>query len=88
MKRLIKELRSIFEKNDIHSKLENHNHKMLEANFWQDKLNCQKIIKEKKLFEDLINSYNSSETNINDIRELLNLATEENNQNILNGYYF
>ena len=28
---------------------------MLEANFWQDKSNSQKIIKEKKLFEDLIN---------------------------------
>ena len=33
---------------------------MLEADFWQDKSNSQKIIKEKKLFEDLINSYNQS----------------------------
>ena len=29
---------------------------MLEANFWQDKDNSKKIIKEKKLFEDLINT--------------------------------
>jgi peptide chain release factor 2 len=29
---------------------------MLEDNFWQDKSKSQKIIKEKKLFEDLINS--------------------------------
>ena len=27
---------------------------MLEANFWQDKENSKKVIKEKKLFEDLI----------------------------------
>ena len=27
---------------------------MLEANFWQDKDNSKKVIKEKKLFEDLI----------------------------------
>ena len=31
---------------------------MLEANFWQDKHNAQKIVKEKKLQEDLIESYN------------------------------
>ena len=30
---------------------------MLESNFWQDKANSQKIIKEKKLYEDLIVSY-------------------------------
>ena len=28
---------------------------MLEADFWQDKFNS-KVVKEKKLFEDLINS--------------------------------
>ena len=33
---------------------------MLDANFWQDKANSQKIIKEKKLFEDLINSFENS----------------------------
>jgi peptide chain release factor 2 len=30
---------------------------MLEANFWQDKDNSKKVIKEKKLFEDLLNTY-------------------------------
>ena len=48
-KRLIIELRSIFEKNDIESRLEKLNIKMLAANFWQDKDNSKKIIKEKKL---------------------------------------
>ena len=33
---------------------------MLEANFWQDKTNSQKVVKEKKFYEDLINSLNSS----------------------------
>ena len=32
-KKLIKELRSIFEKNNIYSKLENHNKKMLDQIF-------------------------------------------------------
>ena len=43
MKRLTLELRSIFEKNDIYSRLEVLNNKMLEANFWQDKNNSKKI---------------------------------------------
>ena len=33
---------------------------MLEANFWQDKNNSQKVVKEKKLYEDLIKSLNES----------------------------
>ena len=33
---------------------------MLDANFWQDKLISKKIIKEKKLYEDLISSYEKS----------------------------
>ena len=33
---------------------------MLDANFWQDKDNSKKVIKEKKLYEDLVNSLNQS----------------------------
>ena len=36
-----------------------NNKKMLSANFWQDKSSAQKVIKEKKLYENLINSYNN-----------------------------
>ncbi len=52
---------------------------MLEANFWQDKNNSQKVLKEKKFFEDLINSLNSSVKNLNDFEDLNGLALEENN---------
>ena len=83
MKELIKELRSIFEKNDIHSKLEKNNQKMLEANFWQDKSSSQKIIKEKKLYEELINSYDKSVISITDLTELNDLAIEEKNVSII-----
>ena len=47
---------------------------MLEDNFWQDKVKSQKIIKEKKFFEDLINSYNYSENQIKDLNDLYELA--------------
>ena len=52
---------------------------MLEANFWQDKNNSQKVVKEKKFFEDLINSLNSSIEKLNDLKDLNELAVEENN---------
>ena len=54
---------------------------MLESNFWQDKSNSQKIIKEKKLYEDLINSHDSSvKTSLSGLNEL---ALEEKNQSII-----
>ncbi len=55
---------------------------MLDTNFWQDKSNSQKIIKEKKLFEDLINSFNLSEQKLKDLDDLNLLAEEEKNQDI------
>ena len=39
---------------------------MLATDFWQDKNLSRKIIKEKKLFEDLINSYEDSKNKLND----------------------
>tara|TARA_B110001452_G_scaffold3062_1_gene2694 strand:- start:446 stop:1429 length:984 start_codon:yes stop_codon:yes gene_type:complete len=57
---------------------------MLDANFWQDKIVSQKIIKEKKLYEDLIKSYEHSINSLNDLNELNQLALEEKNQAIIN----
>ena len=57
---------------------------MLDANFWQDKSNSTKVIKEKKLYEDLINSFEDSVKNLKDLDELYQLALEENNINIKN----
>ena len=53
---------------------------MLDANFWQDKNNSKNIIKEKKLFEDLIISHNNSIKKLNDFNDLYELASEEDNQ--------
>ena len=57
---------------------------MLEADFWQNRLNSQRIIKEKKLFEDLINTYDRSNNQLSDLDDLYKLALEENNTDILN----
>ena len=55
---------------------------MLGANFWQDKSDSQKTIKEKKLFEDLVNSFKDSANHLKDLDDLYTLATDENNLNV------
>ena len=52
---------------------------MLDANFWQKKDSSKNTIKEKKLYESLINSYNETIEKFNDIEDLYELAVEENN---------
>ena len=84
MKKLIKELRSIFEKNKIRLKLEKYNNQLLDSSFWQDKSNSQKIIKEKKLYEEIVNSYEDSVKSLKDLEDLNELAIEEKNINIQN----
>ena len=56
---------------------------MLEANFWQNKSRSKKILKEKKLFEDLTNMYKNSEKNLADFKELYKLAIDESNNDLL-----
>ena len=55
----------------------------MEPNFWENKAKAEKILKEKKLYEDLVQSYQFSLKQFNEIVELYNLALEENNQIIL-----
>jgi len=57
---------------------------MLDANFWQDKAKSKNILKEKKLFEDLINSHRSSIKLLGEMSDLYDLAIDENNKAIQN----
>ncbi len=84
MKRLTSESRSIFEKKDIFSKLKKHNKDMLDANFWQNKKNSKEVLKEKKLFEDLINSLEDTALRLKDLDDLNELAIKEKNLEIQN----
>ena len=55
---------------------------MLDSNFWQDKSNSQKVIKEKKLYEEIVKLYDSSIKNLKDLDELNKLAIDEENIDI------
>ena len=56
---------------------------MLDANFWHDKENSKKILKEKKLYENLFNSHKQIQNEIKDIKELFEIASNEDNSEIL-----
>ncbi|RPG95470.1 MAG: peptide chain release factor 2 [Candidatus Pelagibacter sp. TMED286] len=68
----------------MYEKLKKLNQKMLETNFWQDQATSKKVIKEKKLFENLVNSFDNSIQKLKDLDELNHLAIEEKNQSIQN----
>ena len=55
----------------------------MEQNFWDNKLVAEKILKEKKIYEDLVQSYEDSLKQFNEIIDLYNLALEENNHSVL-----
>ena len=57
---------------------------MLSADFWQDKNNSQRVIKEKKFYEDLTNSLNNNVEKLKDLDDLYQLAIEEKNLSIQN----
>jgi peptide chain release factor 2 len=55
---------------------------MLDANFWQDRNNSKIIIKEKKLYEDLLKTHKDSIEQLSDLNDLSQLALEEENETV------
>ena len=73
----------IFENNDISLKLQEIEKTLLDQNFWKNKAKVKKIVKEKKIYEDILNSYKTSSQEIDNLKDLYNLASEEKNEEIL-----
>jgi len=57
--------------------------KYLEKNFWKDKNSAQKNIKEKNFFEDILNNYLKSQKEVENLLELHQLASTENNKDVI-----
>ncbi len=73
----------IFDKNNINLKLQELEKILLSKNFWKDKSKVKKTVKEKKIYEDILNSFKSSTNEIKNLRDLYNLALDEKNDEIL-----
>ena len=50
-------LGGIFEKNKIKEKIQTFNKKIVQENFWKEKLSAQKILKEKKFLENIFDEF-------------------------------
>ena len=62
---------------DVEAKLEILEKTSLQENFWKDKDLVKKTIKQKKIFEDILNSYRKSLSDLNNLSDLFNLASQE-----------
>ena len=71
-------LGGIFEKNKIKEKIQTFNKKIVQENFWKEKLSAQKILKEKKLLENIFDDFNSTVKELANLEQLLELAAKEN----------
>jgi len=76
-------LGGIFEKNNIKDKIQTFDKKITESNFWKDKFSAKKILKEKKFFEDISNNFNSTVNELENLEELLKLASQEKDTVVL-----
>ena len=71
-------LGGIFEKNKIKKKIQTFDNKITKEDFWKDKLSAQKILKEKKFFADILNNFNTTVTELDNLEQLFKIALREN----------
>ncbi|MDC0200458.1 peptide chain release factor 2 [Candidatus Pelagibacter sp.] len=83
IKKISQRIKEYLEKHNIFSKLDEINKITLDSNFWTKKSRAEKILKEKKVYEDLIYNYEQSLIQFKEAIELYNLALEENNKAVL-----
>ena len=76
-------LGGIFDKQDIEARLKELEKISSQDNFWKDKQLVKKTVKQKKIFEDILNSYKKSLSDINNVKDLFILATQEKNNEII-----
>ena len=71
-------LGGIFEKNNIKEKIQTFNKAIVKENFWKEKLSAQKILKEKKFLENILDEFNYTVNELENLEQLLELAAKEN----------
>ncbi|MDB9744672.1 peptide chain release factor 2 [Pelagibacteraceae bacterium] len=77
MRKLLIILGGIFDKKNIETKLKELEEITLQENFWKNKELVKKTVKQKKIFEDILNSYKESLNEIKNLKDLYNLASQE-----------
>ena len=83
MLKLIKESRSFFETQKIELKLNKLNNLIEDPKFWDDRKKAEKILKEKKGYDNLLTSHKQSEDEINELYDIFKLANDENDKQLI-----
>jgi len=73
----------IFDNNKIILRLDELNKISSKQDFWKDQNKVKKIVKEKKLYEKIISSFEKIKKDTNNIKDLHTLGSEEQNEEIL-----
>ncbi len=76
-------LGGIFEKRSISNKIKEFDKKIAEENFWKNKISAQKILKEKKFFENIIEEFHFVVNEVENLKQLTELAVQENDNLVI-----
>ena len=79
----MKILGGIFDKNNVKSKLEDLEKTSQKENFWKDKDLVKKTIRQKKIYLEILNSYQNSLKDLANLKDLFLLANQEKNFEII-----
>ena len=79
----IVELKEVLDIDKANSKIDELQKESSAPEFWNDMENSQKILQEIRALETKVNSYNKLTTKLDDITTLIELAFEENDEDIL-----
>ena len=77
MKNPLKVLGGIFDKEHVETKIKELEQISQKENFWKDKNLVKKTVKQKKIFEDIFNSYKKSKNDLENLKDLHSLASQE-----------
>ena len=73
-----------FDKENIVAKIKELETISLKDSFWKDQNLVKKTVKQKKNFEDILNSYHKLKKDLANTQDLFNLATQEKDEDIIN----
>ena len=76
----LKILGGIFDKEKVEIKIEELEKNYFKREFWKDKNLVKKTVKQKKIFEDILVSYNKSLNDFNNLKDLFALASQEKDE--------
>jgi len=76
-------LGGIFEENKIKDKIQTFDNKITQEDFWKDKSSAQKILKEKKFFDNIFNDFDFTVSELENLEQLFELASKESDTEVI-----